>query len=105
MEALHQKTIDCHGSYSSTGPPRGTRFVPRSETFRPARRSLGPYRALIINHEAGHWLGRGHEACPGPGAPRPAPALTQRIGGLKGCVADAWPYGAKGRYPGGPSVP
>ncbi|MEW2070283.1 sigma-70 family RNA polymerase sigma factor [Streptomyces sp. NPDC007346] len=35
MEALHQKTIDCHGSCSSTGARRGTRFIPRSETFRP----------------------------------------------------------------------
>ncbi|CAD5958896.1 protein of unknown function [Streptomyces sp. KY75] len=39
MEALHQKTIDCHGSCSSTGAPRDTRFVPRNETFRPAVRS------------------------------------------------------------------
>jgi hypothetical protein len=61
------------------------------------------YRALIINHEVGHRIGRTHLGCPGPG--QPAPAMMQQIYGLEGCVSNAWPYSAAGAYLGGPARP
>ncbi|MES4904547.1 MULTISPECIES: DUF3152 domain-containing protein [unclassified Streptomyces] len=64
---------------------------------------ISGYRALIVNHEVGHRIGHGHETCPGKG--RRAPVMMQQIYGLKGCVANEWPYDAKGRYIEGPAVP
>jgi len=51
--------------------------------------TLEQYRRMVVNHETGHWLGRGHAYCPGKG--QPAPIMQQQSKGLSGCRVNPWP--------------
>lgn len=47
------------------------------------------YRAYQVNHEVGHFIGKGHLGCPKAGAN--APVMMQQSKGLDGCRPNAWP--------------
>ncbi len=47
------------------------------------------YRRMLVDHETGHWLGRGHAYCPRRGAP--APVMQQQSKGMQGCRPNPWP--------------
>ncbi len=66
-----------------------TRWTSASPAWHAYGRSLRDYRHMVVNHETGHWLGRGHSGCPSPGAK--APVMMQQSKGLAGCRANPWP--------------
>ena len=57
--------------------------------FRRHGGTMGEYRAMVTNHETGHWFGLGHASCPAKGAA--APVMMQQSMGLHGCEPNAWP--------------
>jgi hypothetical protein len=63
---------------------------------------LDEYQAYEINYAVGRELGHANESCPNPG--RPAPVMQRQVLGLKGCLANGWPYRDGVRYT-GPALP
>ena len=55
----------------------------------PSYDDLAEYRAYMINHEVGHFLGHGHARC--GGVELPAPVMLQQSMDLEGCLPNAWP--------------
>lgn len=65
------------------------RWKHASPAWNSAGRSLRDYRHLVVNHETGHWLGRGHASCPPGGGP--APVMMQQSKGTGACTFNPWP--------------
>lgn len=61
------------------------RWLHRTPTFP----DTAEYRAYLVNHEVGHFLGHGHARCTGEG--RAAPVMLQQSIDLDGCRPNAWP--------------
>jgi len=84
-------------SCSSTWSCRVGRFViinqlrwkHASPAWNAAGRSTRDYRHLVVNHETGHWLGRGHVGCPAGGGK--APVMMQQSKGTGRCRLNPWP--------------
>jgi hypothetical protein len=64
------------------------RWRQASPAWNAAGRSLRDYRHLVVNHETGHWLGRGHTSCRGRGR---APVMMQQSKGTGRCRFNPWP--------------
>ncbi|KUN85756.1 hypothetical protein AQJ64_10840 [Streptomyces griseoruber] len=96
--------LDTHGDFNCSVFGKVMVNLERWELATPVyAQDIPSYRALIINHEVGHYLGHGHVGCPGAG--KPAPAMMQQIKGMNGCVPNVWPYGDDGKPITGPAVP
>lgn len=65
------------------------RWKHASPAWNRAGRSLRDYRHMVVNHETGHWLGKGHASCPRRGAL--APVMMQQSKGTAGCRLNPWP--------------
>ena len=65
------------------------RWKHASPAWNRARRSLRDYRHMVVNHETGHWLGRGHVGCPPRGGE--APVMMQQSKGTGACRFNPWP--------------
>ncbi len=57
--------------------------------FKRSGGTMSEYRAMVVNHETGHWFGLGHATCGGRG--QAAPVMMQQSKGLNGCKPNAWP--------------
>lgn len=66
-----------------------TRWLNASPAWNAVGRSRRDYRHMVVNHETGHWLGKGHARCPGKG--RLAPVMMQQSKGTQGCRFNPWP--------------
>ncbi|MER0246283.1 DUF3152 domain-containing protein, partial [Streptomyces sp. HSW2009] len=87
-----QDNVSCDSAATERIMINAYRWAQGAETFRDDQTVI--YRQMLINHEVGHRLGRGHEQCGSDGAL--APVMMQQTKVLKTgkatCRANAWPF-------------
>ncbi|MFT2019904.1 DUF3152 domain-containing protein [Streptomyces sp. 796.1] len=87
-----QDNVSCDSAATERIMINAYRWAQGAETFRDDQTLI--YRQMLINHEVGHRLGRGHEQCGKDGAL--APVMMQQTKVLKTgnatCRANAWPF-------------
>jgi hypothetical protein len=69
------------------------RWTQTSPAWKASGGSLEDYRAMVINHESGHWFGFYHSYCGGAG--QLAPVMQQQSIDLQGCVFNPWPLASE----------
>jgi hypothetical protein len=83
--------LDTEGYFSCRNGKRAVLNVERWKAGVPHWTvSLEEYRAYLINHEVGHYLGMGHVTCPAAG--EPAPVMQQQSIDLMACEPNGWPH-------------
>lgn len=82
--------LNTHGDLSCQN---GSRVVLNATRWGIGAKSYGSdvanYRRYLVNHEVGHYLGKGHVKCGGKG--KQASVMLQQSKGLDGCKANPWP--------------
>ncbi|MGK5450152.1 DUF3152 domain-containing protein [Streptomyces radiopugnans] len=84
--------VSCDSASTERVMINAYRWARGADTFGPDR--IREYREMLINHEVGHRLGKGHVNCPKEGAL--APVMMQQtkyltVGGAT-CRPNAWPF-------------
>ncbi|MCF6526432.1 DUF3152 domain-containing protein, partial [Streptomyces sp. JJ36] len=86
------QNVSCDSAATERIMINAYRWAQGSRTFGDDR--IRQYREMLINHEVGHRLGRGHLLCPEDGAL--APVMMQQTktltSGAATCRPNAWPY-------------
>ncbi|MFC7219830.1 DUF3152 domain-containing protein [Streptomyces polyrhachis] len=83
--------VSCDSSSTRRVMINAYRWAQGSETYGDR---MYAYRQMVINHEVGHRLGRGHVGCPRDGAPAPVMMQQTKFLSTEGrtCKPNPWPY-------------